>query len=118
MNNRKYIPTPHSYSQAVAAGDYVFLGLHQGLGKDFTEQFHNTFKSLKETLANFDLALADIVKVNVWLKNIDDVRKYEKLFGEYFEKDKFPARMGATTEFIDKDCFLMIDGIAYRGDKR
>jgi 2-iminobutanoate/2-iminopropanoate deaminase len=118
MNDRKYVPTPHSYSQAVAAGDYVFLGLHRGSGKDFTEQFHNTFKFLKETLAKFDLTLADIVKVTVWLKNIDDVRIYEKLFQQYFEKDKFPARMGATTEFIDKDCLVMIDGTAYRGDKR
>ena len=118
MSEVKHIPTPYSYSQAVAAGDYVFLGLHRGLGKDFTGQFHNTFNSLEETLAKFDLVLADIVKVNVWLKNIDDVRIYEKLFAQYFEKDKFPARMGATTEFIDKDCLLMIDGIAYRGDKR
>jgi 2-iminobutanoate/2-iminopropanoate deaminase len=117
MKETKYIPTPHSYSQAVAAGDYVFLGLHRGLGKDFTEQFHSTFQNLKETLAKLDLKLADIVKVNAWLKNIDDVRVYEKLFGQYFEKDKFPARMGATTEFIDKDCLLMIDGIAYRGGK-
>jgi 2-iminobutanoate/2-iminopropanoate deaminase len=117
MNEVKYIPTPYSYSQAVAAGDYVFLGLHRGLGKDFTEQFHDTFKHLKATLAEFGLELADIVKVNVWLKNIDDVRIYEKLFAPYFEKDKYPARMGATTEFIDKDCLLMIDGVAYRGRK-
>jgi 2-iminobutanoate/2-iminopropanoate deaminase len=117
MKELKYIPTPYSYSRAVAAGDYVFLGLHRGSGKDFTEQFHSTFTYLKETLAKFDLVLADIVKVNIWLKNIDDVRIYEKLFEQYFEKDKFPARMGATTEFIDKDCLLMIDGIAYRGGK-
>jgi 2-iminobutanoate/2-iminopropanoate deaminase len=116
-NNLKYLPTPHSYSLAVAAGDYVFLGLHRGFGKDSTAQFHSAFQQLKETLAKFGLEIADIVKVNVWLKNIDDVRIYEKLFEQYFEKDKFPARMGATTEFIDKDCLLMIDGVAYRGRK-
>jgi 2-iminobutanoate/2-iminopropanoate deaminase len=114
MKEKKYLPTPHSYSSAVAAGDYVFLGLHTGAGKDFTEQFHDTIKNLKETLTHFDLELSDIVKVNVWLKNIDDVRIYEKLFKQYFEKDKHPARMGATTQFIDKECLLMIDGVAYR----
>ena len=117
MEDSKYISTLHSYSQAVAAGDYVFLGLHRGFGKDFTGQFHETFTHLKETLAKFDLNLEDIVKVNVWLKNIEDVRIYKKLFEQYFEKDKFPARMGATTEFIDKDCLLMMDGVAYRGAK-
>jgi 2-iminobutanoate/2-iminopropanoate deaminase len=115
MTDKKYMPTPYSYSAAVAAGEYIFLGLHSGAGKDFTGQFHDTIKHLKETLANFNLGLEDIVKVNIWLKNIDDVRIYEKLFEDYFKKDHFPARMGATTEFINKDCLLMIDGIAYRG---
>jgi 2-iminobutanoate/2-iminopropanoate deaminase len=112
MTEIKRIPTPFSYSSAVEAGDFVFLGLHRGWGKDFTAQFDDTFRHLKETLAEFGVTLADLVKVNVWLKNIKDVRVYEKLFNNYFEKDKFPARMGATTEFIDDDCLLMIDGIA------
>lgn len=39
----------------------------------------------------------------------------EQVFCEYFEKDKFPARMTSTTEFFDSDCLMMIDGIAYKG---
>jgi 2-iminobutanoate/2-iminopropanoate deaminase len=113
MTETRYLPTPFSYSQAVAAGDYVFLGLHRGFGPDFATQFHDTFKYLKKTLAEFNLTLADIVKVNVWLKNVEDVRIYEKLFNDYFEKGRFPARMGATTQFVDEDILLMIDGIAY-----
>jgi 2-iminobutanoate/2-iminopropanoate deaminase len=117
MAEIKYLPSPFSYSLAVAAGDYVFLAMHRGWGDDFTTQFHETIKYLKKTLAEFDLTLAHLVKINVWLKNIEDVRVYEKLFRNYFEKDKYPARMGATTEFVDDDCLVMIDGIAYRGDK-
>jgi 2-iminobutanoate/2-iminopropanoate deaminase len=117
MSELKRIPTPYSYSSAVAAGNFVFLGFHRGFGDDFTTQFNDTFKNIKKTLAEFDLTLANLVKVNVWLKNIEDVRVYEKLFRNYFEKDKYPARMGATTQFIDEDCLLMIDGVAYRKDK-
>lgn len=114
MSEIKYIRTPYSYSQAAGAGEYVFLGMHRGFGDDFTTQFHETFSRLKKTLSEFDLTLVDLVKVNVWLKNIEDVRVYEKLFNDYFEKGRFPARIGATTEFVDEDCLLMIDGIAYR----
>ena len=114
MAEIEYIPTPYSYSAGVKAGEYVFLGLHRGNGDDFTTQFHDTLSNLKKTLAEFGLTLADLMKVNVWLKDIEDVRVYEKLFNDYFEQDRFPARMGATTEFIDDDCLLMIDGIAYR----
>lgn len=40
----------------------------------------------------------------------------EERFNAYFEQGHFPARMTATTEFIDKDCLLMIEGTAYRKD--
>ena len=103
---------------AVEAGDFVFLAMHRGFGNDFTAQFHDVFLHLKNTLAEFDLTLADLIKVNVWLKHVEDIRVYEKLFRNYFEKDKFPARMGSTTRFIDDDCLVMIDGIAYREKKQ
>jgi len=114
MANIKRVSTPYSYSTAVAAGDYVFLGLHRGFGDSFPEQLDGIFAYLKKTLGEFELTLDSLVKVNVWLKNIQDLPVMEKAFEKYFDKGKFPARMTATTEFIDADCLLMIDGIAYR----
>jgi 2-iminobutanoate/2-iminopropanoate deaminase len=113
MSKIKRLPTPYSYSSAVVAGDYVFLGLHRGFGSTFSEQFDSTFTSLKETLEKLGLASENLVKVNVWLKNIKDLPDMEKYFTRYFTKDEFPARMTSTTEFIDTDCLLMIEGIAY-----
>jgi len=108
------VPTPYSYSSAVAAGDFAYLGLHRGFGNSFAEQFDDTFAYLKRTLAEFGLTLAHLVKVNVWLKHIDDLPEMEKRFRDYFAENAFPARMTSTTEFIDADCLLMIDGVAYR----
>lgn len=115
MANSERIPTPYSYSAAVVAGDYVFLSLHRGFGADFTTQFHDVMARLKKTLAELNLTLVDLVKVNVWLKDIKNVRIYEQLFKEYYEEGTYPARMGATTQFVDDDCLLMIEGTAYRG---
>jgi 2-iminobutanoate/2-iminopropanoate deaminase len=114
MTEVERITTPYSYSLAVAVGDLIFLGLHRGSGDDFATQFDNTLKYLEKTLAEFGLTLAHLVKVNVWLKHIEDLPEMEKRFHNYFEKDKFPARMTSTTEFIDDDCLLMIDGVAHR----
>ena len=116
MPNVKRILTPYSYSAAIEAGDYVFLGLHRGFGEGFRAQFENAFANLKNTLAKLGLTLEHIVKVNVWLKNVKNLPEMEKLFNQYFEKDHFPARMTSTTEFIDADCLLMIDGVAYKGN--
>jgi 2-iminobutanoate/2-iminopropanoate deaminase len=114
MTKTERITTPYSYSFAVAVGDFIFLGIHRGRGDDFATQFDNTFKYIEKTLAEFGLTLALLVKVNVWLKHIEDLPEMEKRFCNFFEKDRFPARMTATTEFIDDDCLLMIEGIAYR----
>jgi 2-iminobutanoate/2-iminopropanoate deaminase len=117
MSELKRITTPFSYSKAVEAGDFVFVALHRGKGEGFGAQFDNTFISLKKTMAVYNLTLSNLVKVNVWLKNIEDLQEMEKKFENYFEKDEFPARMTATTEFIDEDCLLMIDGVAFRNGK-
>jgi 2-iminobutanoate/2-iminopropanoate deaminase len=116
MTNIMRIPTPYSYSKAVVAGDYVFLGLHRGFGDGFTAQIDSTFEFIKGTLEELGLSLKNFVKVNVWLKHIQDLPEMEKRFYQYFEKDQFPARMTATTEFIDADCLVMIEGIVYKGN--
>ncbi|WP_343048211.1 RidA family protein [Cellulomonas humilata] len=108
------ITTPFSYSAAVVAGDTAYLGLHRGFGMSFTEQLHDTFVGLASTLDAIGLTTADLVKVTVWLKDIADLPEMEHLFGDHFDDGEYPARMTATTEFVDADCLLMIEGIAYR----
>ncbi len=93
MSAIKRIPTPHSYSSAVGAGEYVFLGLHRGFGASFAEQHEDVFEHLQKTLAEFGLTLADLVQVNVWLRNIEDLPEMERLFRNHFEENHFPARM-------------------------
>jgi len=116
MTGITHTPTPYTYSAAVAAGELVYLGLHRGSGDDFASQFDSTFANLTATLAQNGLGLDRIIKVHVWLKDIQDLPAMEKRFARYFEVDHYPARMTATTEFINDDCLLMIEGVAYRGE--
>lgn len=116
MSGITRISTPFSYSRAVIAGNTVYLGLHRGFGDDFRAQLDDIFQALARTLGEVGLSLANLVKVNVWLKSIDDLNAMEEGFRNYFEVDQYPARMTSTTEFIDADCLLMIEGTAYRGD--
>lgn len=116
MSAVRRIPTPHSYSSAVAAGAFVFLGLHRGSGEDFSAQLDDALRAIAETLDEFGLSLGDLLQVHVWLKYIQDLPAMEERFLDYFEEGAFPARMTSTTEFIEADCLLMIDGVAYRGD--
>lgn len=108
----QYSPTPHSYSSAVAAGDFVFLGLHRGSGETFAEQCATTIGWIEKTLADLNVPLSQLIKAQVWLKRIEDLPEMEQIFHGYFEENKFPARMTSTTQFIDDDCLIMIEGIA------
>ena len=111
----KRITTPYSYSSAVVAGSQVYLGLHRGFGDNFHDQLEDALEGVRKTLAVLNVPMENLVKVNVWLKYIKDLPEMEKQFASHFAQDQFPARMTATTEFIDADCLLMIDGIAYIG---
>lgn len=113
MSDIKRIPTPFSYSAAVVAGDYAFLGLHRGSGESFADQFESAMNHFKATLDELGLPLENCVKIQVWLKHIADLPEMERLFNDHFEKDRFPARMTSTTEFIDADCLLMLEGVVY-----
>jgi 2-iminobutanoate/2-iminopropanoate deaminase len=116
MGNVTRVITPFSYSSAVVAGDFVFLGLHRGFGERFEDQMRGALEAIGNTLQGLELGLSleHLVKVNVWLKRIQDLPEMEKLFRDYFAEGQFPARMTATTEFIDTDCLVMIDGVAYK----
>ncbi len=108
------ITTPYSYAAAVRAGDFVFLGLHRGFGETCADQIKGALDGIEATLGQLGLSLDDLVKVNVWLKRIEDLPEMEKYFSGRFAEGRYPARMTATTEFIDADCLLMIEGTAYR----
>jgi len=114
MTELRRISTPFSYSLAVEAGDYIFLGLHTGRGDTFSAQLDEVMQAAAATLAHFNLSLDDLVKIQVWLKNIADLPVMEEQIRRYFRPDCYPARMTATTQFIDAERLVMIEGVAYR----
>lgn len=108
-------PSPHSYSRAVAAGDFVFLGLHRGFGEDAADQVNGALDGIGATLAEHGAGLDTLVSVHVWLRDATHVPAMEDAFRDRFEPGGYPARMTSTTDFLDDDCLVMIDGVAFRG---
>jgi 2-iminobutanoate/2-iminopropanoate deaminase len=41
----------------------------------------------------------------------------EQYFAERFPPAGFPSQMTSTTQFIDDDCLVMVDGVALSGDR-
>lgn len=100
----------------VIAGDYIYLAHHAGgfEKRDIKYQMRAVFEKVKNTLAATDATLDDMVQIHLYLYSLSDFDGAIEVFNEYFDEGCFPARMTSTSEFLDKECLCMIDGVAYK----
>ncbi len=80
------------YSQAIKAGNFLFLsgqiGLDPQSGKlreNFEEQVIQIFQNIDAILEKAGLERKNIVRVVVYLRDLRLFEKFNKLYGEYFE---------------------------------
>jgi len=108
-----------SLSRAVSAGDFVFLTGQVPMqdGKVMTtgsieEQTRACLDSIRQTLAEANCGLQDIVKSMVWLKSREDFPGFDSVYAEYFPEGP-PARSALVSDFL-VDIRVEIECIAYQ----
>jgi len=98
----------------IVAGGFVFLAHHSG-GHEKTDavfQAKASFNALDKTLRAVGSDLNHMVQLTLYLKRREDFPSVRNIFREYFGEGHYPARMTVFTNFINKNCLCMIDGIA------
>ncbi len=107
------------YSQAIVAGKTVYVA-GQGpidprtkklVTGPFAEQAEQTFNNIMEILQAADCSLDDVVKVTVYLADLNDFIKLNEIYMRYF-REPYPARatVGAQLLFdtkIEVDCIAV-----------
>lgn len=110
-------PPAGTYSQAVRVeGALVFISgqtprTPDGLrlvGAPFDEQVRQTLDNIEAIARAAGLSLQDAVKVNVFLRNLNDKVIFDKIYGEYVG-DLAPARTLTQSTFVDFD--IEVDAI-------
>lgn len=109
------------YSQAMTAGGWVFcsgqiaLDPHTGelLDGDVTAQTRLVLSNLKAVLAAAGCTVADVVKCDVFLKNMDDFAAMNAVYAEVFGESR-PARAAVEVSRLPKDVDVEISAIAVR----
>jgi 2-iminobutanoate/2-iminopropanoate deaminase len=123
------ISTPHApqaigpYSQAVMAGDFLFvsgqipLDPQTGLmvSGGITSQTHRVLDNLKAVLEAADLSLEEVVKTTIFLSSMDDFATVNDIYGSYFTGEILPARAAFQIAKLPKDALVEIECIAYKG---
>ena len=107
------------YSQAIQVGNFIFtsgqIPLCPEPGELVSESIEKaTKRSLennKAILENAGSSLNKVIKVNIFLKDINDFAKVNGVYAEYFNEHK-PARSCVQVAAIPKDAMIEIEMIA------
>ncbi|MFT7223987.1 MAG: reactive intermediate/imine deaminase [Cellvibrionaceae bacterium] len=124
MTNKAIISTDNApeaigtYSQAVKAHSVVYLSGQIPLDPDtmtlvegdFSAQIHRVFKNLQAVCDAANGSLADIVKLNVYLTDINNFAVVNQVMKEYFQKP-YPARAAVGVKELPKGAVVEADGI-------
>ena len=89
-----------TYSQAVSAGGFLYtsgqVGINPSSGeiesKDVKLQCIQVLKNILAILEARNLSLVNIVKLNVFLKDLNDFGDLNDTFKEFFGDTNYPAR--------------------------
>lgn len=109
------------YSQAIAAGDFIFLSGQLPLdpktgsfpSDDVAVQTEQSLKNIQAVLAEAGLTMDAVVKTTVFLKDIADFDAMNKVYATYFTKD-CPARSAFQVAALPKNARVEIEAVAVR----
>ena len=107
------------YSQAVQAGDFLFLSGQLALnpqngemvGSDIASQTRQVIENIKAVLGAAGGSLDDVVKTTVFLQNMGDFSQMNEIYKQYFG-DAPPARSTVEVARLPKNALVEIESIA------
>ena len=113
------------YSQAVRAGDWVFLSgqlpINPKTGAVITDTIEaatvQVMENLKAVLQEAGLTFDHVVKTTIYLIDLDDFARVNTAYGKYLTENP-PARATVQVAALPKGVAVEIDAIAYAGSSK
>jgi 2-iminobutanoate/2-iminopropanoate deaminase len=107
------------YSQAVQAGNFLFLSgqipLDLKTGKliegDIRQQAHQTLENIKALLESQRLKMEDVIKVTIFLKDMRSFNQVNEVYATYFSSSP-PARSTVEVAELPRNAEIEIEAIA------
>ncbi|MGQ4877853.1 RidA family protein [Billgrantia sp. LNSP4103-1] len=129
MSNKAVINTEKApaaigpYSQAIKAGNTVYLSGQIPLdpatmalvSDDFETQARQVFTNLKAVCEEAAGSLGEIVKINLYLVDLDNFAIVNRVMEEYFESP-YPARAAVGVKALPKGAQVEAEAVMVIGD--
>jgi len=108
------------YAQMRRANKFIFISgqipIDPETGKlikgDFTKQAQQVLENLKLLLKAERSSIDCVVKINVFMKDLNNFLTFNEIYKEYFDKNSFPARTCVGTSDLLGDVEIEIDAVA------
>lgn len=122
INTEKAPAAIGTYSQAIKAGDTVYLSgqiplnpaTMQLVDGGFEAQTVQVFENLKSVAEAAGGGLKDIVKLNIYLTDLANFAKVNEVMGRYFA-EPYPARAAIGINALPKDSLVEMDAVLVLG---
>lgn len=109
------------YSQAIESNGFIFLSGQIAIdpssgqmeGKDIETQTRRVFKNIKAVLKSSGTKITNVVKCTVFLTDMNDFAKMNKIYEEEFEGHK-PARSTVQVARLPRDAMIEIECTAVK----
>ena len=107
------------YSQGVKANGMLFVSGQLPLdpatgafpGSDIASQPRQSLTNVKHIVEAAGMTLADVVRVGVFLKDMNDFAAMNEVYGQFFTSD-CPARAAVEVARLPKDALVEIECVA------
>jgi len=110
-----------AYSQAVSVSGFLFISGQIPIDKDLNKIVSDDFKvQVKQCLLNISgilkekkLEIDNIVKITVYLTDLNKFNILNDVFIDFFKSCNYPARAAVEVSRLPKDSQVEIDAICY-----
>lgn len=107
-----------TYSQAIKAGDTVYISgqiplnpeTMEMVGDDFDSQVVQVFDNLKAVCEAAGGSLQHIVKLNIFMTDLSNFAKVNEVMGEYIQQP-YPARAAIGVKELPKGSLVEMDAV-------
>ena len=120
--NTSNAPSPIGpYNQAVWAGPMLFISGQVAINPETSQvvdggivpQSEMVMKNLSAIISDAGLSMKDVVKVTVFVKDMNEYAKFNEIYGRYFDEDA-PAREVVEVSELPKHVDVEVSAIAYK----
>lgn len=121
--NTEKAPSPVGpYNQSILAGNTLYLSgqiaLDPATGdlvqSSIEDETHQVMKNLSAVLENAGLTFEDVVKCTVFVKNMQNYGRINKVYASYFNDDTAPVRALVEVSALPKYVNVEISAIAIK----